>query len=170
MKRLASVVFLLGLAAALSAEIGRYAAERRLRRGTEVFRSALSSGGGPGLFDRAAAVGAEISEALPHDPRPLILAGSSHLLARRPQDALEFYRRAFATGERAEIDLNIGRAQAMAGDPARASGAVLRAVWISPALAATLPKEAAREFTTRVRDLEASLRAGRLRAPPPPPD
>ena len=174
MRQIAPALFLLALAASLPPEIGRYTAERRLRRGTEEFRAALSSGGGADsgllLLDRAALAGAEISKDLPHDPRPLILAGSSHLLARRTREALDHYRRAFETGERAEIDLNLGRAYGMAGDRKKASGAVLRALWISPTLAASLPKEAANEFAKRIRGLEADLRAGRLQAPPPPPD
>ena len=126
--------------------------------------------GWPAPSTRAAATGTAISADLPYDPRPLILAGSSRLLARRPQEALDYYRRAFATGERAEIDLNVGRAYGMTGDEEKASAAVLRALWISPTLAASLPKGAAAELTKRIRALEADLYAGRLPAPPPAPD
>ena len=54
-------------------------------------------------------------------------------------EALDFYRDALATGERAEIDLNLGRAHALAGERPEAQAALLRALWISPALASALP-------------------------------
>jgi len=155
-------------------EIPRYRAERTLRRGEDALRSAFAENATveaarPG-FDRAAALAIEAIPGLPGDPRPRMLAGSARLVAGRPLEALDFYRDALATGERAEIDLNTGRAHALAGERPEAQTALLRSVWISPALAAAIPDPYGKRLLEEVARLEDELKAGLLRAPPPMPE
>ena len=108
---------------------------------------------------------------LPGDPRPWVLAGSSGLVTGQPERALEFYREAFATGERAEIDLNLGRAYAhAAARPTAPPAALLRAGWISPEILEPLcRRSAASRCWPRSRAWREELRQGRLAAPPPLP-
>ena len=56
-----------------------------------------------------------------------MIAGSAFLVTGQPERALETYREAFATGERAEIDLNLGRAYACSPAAATARDAALAA-------------------------------------------
>jgi hypothetical protein len=85
-------------------------------------------------------------------------------------EALDFYRDALATGERAEIDLNLGRAHAIAGERPEAQATILRALWISPALASALPKALSARLLEDVAKRENDLKAGLLQEPPPLPD
>jgi tetratricopeptide (TPR) repeat protein len=172
------VVLRLAAAAALLAlvwpEIPRYRAERTLRRAEDALRSAFAENATvetarPG-FDRAASLAQEAIAALPGDPRPRMLAGSARLVAGRPLEALDFYRDALATGERAEIDLNTGRAHALAGERPEAQTALLRALWISPALASAIPDPFGKRLLEEIARLENELRAGLLRAAPPMPE
>lgn len=162
------------LLAALWPELARYRGERELRRGTDGLRRALTASrtveeARPAL-ERAVASAIAAAQDLPGDPRPRVLAGSARLVAGRGRDALDFYRDALATGERAEIDLNIGRAYAVAGQLPEAQATLLRALWISPALAASLPKPVAARLRQEVARLRKELKAGRLTAPPPLPE
>jgi cytochrome c-type biogenesis protein CcmH/NrfG len=161
------------LAVALRPELSRYSAERRLAVAGEAFRVLLSqpqSTDDPyGALDRVAELALSGARGLPGDPRPWVLAGSAHLTAGRPERALELYGTALdRSGERAEVDLNIGRARALLGQETESRGAFLRAGWISPALLATLPAEVANPVRAEVARLEEELRSGRLQAPPPP--
>jgi hypothetical protein len=157
----------------LAPEFRRYRGERALRRGTDELRRAYTTSESvekarPAL-DRAAELGVEAAAALAGDPRPRILAGSARLVAGRSLEALDFYRDALGTGERAEIDLNVGRAHAAAGDRPEAQSALLRTVWISPALAAAIPDPLGKRLLEETARLENDLRAGLLREPPPMP-
>ncbi|MFN2385394.1 MAG: hypothetical protein ABR576_03775 [Thermoanaerobaculia bacterium] len=161
-------------AAAVAPEIRRYAAERRLAVASEAFRILLrspQSADDPiAALDRVATLAETASDPLPGDPRPWILSGSAHLTAGRPERALESYASAFdRAGERAEVDLNIGRAETLLGRDGRVRVAFLRAGWISPALLAALPPQTAQPVLAEIARLEEELRAGRLEAPPPPP-
>ena len=153
-------------------DFGRYAAERRVGRTTNAFRALLDRAGDPETARNIAAVG-EIAlgaaENLPGDPRPWVLAGSSCLVTNRPERALEYYREAFATGERAEIDLNLGRAYGMIHRDDAARAAYVRAGWISPEIVATLPAEVRDPIVAEIDRLAAELSSGRLDAPPPLP-
>lgn len=166
--------FALALALLLRPELPRYAAERRLRTATDLFRSTLAH---PGTRERVqadlgrvAALGTASVSPLPGDPRPRILAASAKLVAGSTREALDLYRDALAAGERAEIDLNIGRSQALSGDAPEAQVALRRAIWISPALARSLPPPVATKLLEDSTRLENELRAGLLREPPSPPD
>lgn len=161
-------------AAAVAPELTRYAAERRLAVAGEAFRILLQSPQSAedpmAALDRVATLAETASDSLPGDPRPWVLSGSAHLTAGRPERALESYAAAFdRAGERAEVDLNIGRTETLLGREERARAAFLRAGWISPALLRALPPAAAQPLLAEVARLEAELRAGRLKAPPPPP-
>ena len=161
-------------AAAVAPELNRYAAERRLAIASEAFRILLQSPQSTvdpmAALDRVATLAETASGSLPGDPRPLVLSGSAHLTGGRPERALESYAGAFdRAGERAEVDLNIGRAEALLAREDRAKAAFLRAGWISPALLRSLPPETAQTLLAEVVRLEAELRAGRLKSPPAPP-
>ena len=173
MRRAAVVAGTIALLLLVWPEPGRYLAERRLRRGTDAFRSALASpteDARKALLRSAGELALSAAARLPADPRPRLLAGSVRLLEGKPREALDFYRDALATGERAEIDLNAGRAHALAGELPEAQAALLRALWVSPALAAGLPQPVARRILDEVAKRENDLRAGMLKEPPPLPD
>ena len=106
---------------------------------------------------------------LPGDPRPPMIAGSACLVTGQPERALESYREAFATGERAEIDLNLGRAYGLARRPESAQAALLRAGWISPEVLASLSPPVRDSLLFRIGQLSQELSAGRLSEPPPLP-
>ena len=161
-------------AAAVAPELARYAAERRLAIASEAFRilvqSPQSSEDPITALDRVATLAETASASLPGDPRPWVLSGSAHLTGGRPERALESYGAAFdRAGERAEVDLHIGRAEALLARDDKARAAFLRAGWISPVLLGALPPETAQPLRAEVARLEAELRAGRLKEPPPPP-
>ena len=174
MRAARGLLALLLAAAAVAPEFRRYAAERRLAVASEAFRILLQSPQSAedpmAALDRVATLAETASRPLPGDPRPWILSGSAHLTAGRPERALESYGTAFdRAGERAEVDLNIGRAETLLGREERVKTAFLRAGWISPALLASLPPQTAQPLLAEVERLEGELRAGRLSAPPPPP-
>jgi len=144
-----------------------------LRPATDALRYLVSHPGEVsdrrGALGRIEQIALSAAPGLPGDSRPLVLAGSCRLVGADTAGALGDYRQALALGERAEIDLNLGRAYEASGETEKAAAAFLRALWISPALSpALLPdvKSAALEQYNR---LEAQLRAGRLASPPPLP-
>jgi tetratricopeptide (TPR) repeat protein len=171
-RRALAAVLLAALAVLAGPEIPRYEAERRVGYATAAFRTLLDRAGDPETARNLAAVGEvalRTTGQLPGDPRPWVLAGSSCLVTSRPERALEYYREAFATGERAEIDLNLGRAYAMARRQDSARAAYLRAGWISPEILASLPADARDPALAEIGRLAEELRQGRLAAPPPLP-
>jgi Flp pilus assembly protein TadD len=172
--RVLAVAAALGALAALVApEFRRYSAERRVGFATAAFRGLLERGGDAETASNILRVGQlalSAAPGLPGDPRPWMVAGSACLVTRQPERALENYREAFATGERAEIDLNLGRAYALANRQADADAALLRAGWVSPEILASLPEPAREPLLARVRRLSHELGEGRLAAPPPLPE
>ncbi len=161
------------LAALAAPELPRYAAERRVGWATAAFRELLDAPGGADTLRRLQATGEvalSTTTALPGDPRPWMIGASSYLVTGQPQRALDFYRSALGTGERSEIDLNLGRAYAALGRRDASDAALLRAGWISPEILASLPQPQRDPFLVRIADLDAQLRAGRLAAPPPLPE
>jgi tetratricopeptide (TPR) repeat protein len=160
------------LARAVAPELSRYAAERRVGLTTSAFRSLVERAREPESAADLLRVGEaarQAAAALPGDPRPLMVAGAVSLVTRQPDRALETYRDAFATGERAEIDLNLGRAYALAGRREESDAAFLRAGWISPEILSSLTPEVADPIRARVGALARDLAEGRLAAPPPLP-
>ncbi|HEU5250924.1 MAG TPA: hypothetical protein VFW15_13130, partial [Thermoanaerobaculia bacterium] len=114
---LPAVAAALVLAAMTVPEIQRYGAEHRLGTASATFESVL---GRPSEIENAREVlprvgesAAAAAEHLPGASRGWVLAGSCQLVAGNPDRALAFYRRALETGERAEIHLNLGRAEAL---------------------------------------------------------
>jgi tetratricopeptide (TPR) repeat protein len=155
---------------ALTPELFRYAAERRLYYASTavrlifVRRAAIADPSG--AFAWAASVAGDAAGSLPGDWRPLNLAGSALLLAGEPDRALERYREALALGERPEIDVNVGRAYASLGRNVQATAAFLRAGWISPGVLTSLPASTRDAVQSELRRLEQDLTSGRLAAPP----
>jgi hypothetical protein len=175
--RIGAAIIGLALIAALVSEFYRYRSERRLYRASALFRSFIAESNAaarePATLDAVAALAtqaaANLADDFAGDSRPLILAGSARLLQRRPGDALAFYRRALDLGERAEIDLNLGRAYELAGNQVAASAAVLRAVWISPALVAALPQQVQTPLEAALAENIRRLVGHHLSVPPPLP-
>lgn len=169
--------FAVAVAAALAflawPEIARYRAERQLGAANAAFELVLDR---PAEIQNAVEVLPRVSEraaaaasSIPGDSRGWVLAGSCQLVAGRPDRALEFYRRALATGERAEIHLNLGRAEALLGELDPAEAAFVRSIWVSPALLRAVPPAFVSRVSAQVSRLESELREGKLSAPPPPP-
>jgi hypothetical protein len=166
------VVLVAALVVLVLPEFSRYEAERRVGWATNAFRALLDRAGDPETAQNVAAVGeiaVGVAAKLPGDPRPWVLAGSSCLVTGRPERALEFYREAFATGERAEIDLNLGRAYGMIHRNDAARAAYVRAGWISPEIVASLSPDVREPILAEVGRLGSELAAGKLDAPPPLP-
>ena len=153
-------------------ELRRYAAERALARATGAVRGYVAARGTApaGVLDDARAAALASAAALPGDPRPVLAAGAVELVAPRPQDALARYREALALGERAETNLNAGRAFAMLDQRPEAFAAFVRTGWLSPYLVSSMPAAAQPLVQEEVARLEERLRAGTLAAPPPLPD
>jgi len=172
-KSIGAALIGLALVAALVPEFFRYRAERRLYEASALFRLLIAQGnaaaGETAMLDAVAALAMQAAEGLPGDSRPLILAGSARLVERRPDEALALYRRALSIGERAEIDLNLGRAWALTGNRQAASAAVLRAVWVSPALISALPEEVQAPLRAALAEDAQQLVSHRLSGPPPLP-
>jgi cytochrome c-type biogenesis protein CcmH/NrfG len=168
-------VTLIGLALilALIPEFTRYLAEHRLYWATSLFRSAIVQGKATNddeeLLETVVTSATDSAASLPGDSRPWILAGSARLFAGRPAEALVLYRRALNLGERAEIDLNLGRAYDLLGNQPAASAAILRAAWVSPAIISSLPNEVQEPVRGVVALNSERLGAHRLSAPPPLP-
>jgi hypothetical protein len=171
--RVAAVLAALAaLAILVRPELTRYAAERRLGDATNAFRALLDRASDPETGRNLIVVGEAalgVTAALPGDPRPWILGGSAYLVTSQPQPALDAYREAFATGERAEIDLNLGRAYTMLGRRENGDRAFVRAGWVSPEILNSLPDAVREKATAEVQRLTRDLYGRRLTEPPPLP-
>jgi len=174
MKSIGAALISLALVAAVVPEFSSYRAEHRLYAASALFRSIIAEGnaaaGQTAMLDVVAESAMQAAEVLPNDSRPLILAGSARLVERRPAEALALYRLALGIGERAEIDLNLGRAYALAGNQQAASVAVLRAVWVSPALISALPEQVQAPLKAALAENARRLGSHRLAAAPPLPE
>lgn len=163
----------LALLAALAwPEIARYTAERRIGFATAAFRNLLDARRDAATAQSIQQVGdlaLATAGRLPGDPRPWILAASSRLVTAQPERALELYREALETGERAEIDLNLGRAYALLQRKQSADAALLRAGWVSPEILGSLAPAFKDPLLYEIGRLAEELRQGRLAAPPPLP-
>jgi tetratricopeptide (TPR) repeat protein len=161
------------LAWALAPEVPRYRAERVLQAASNALRYLVTHpaevADPRGALERIEQAALSAAAGLPADSRPWIIAGSSRLVASNADGALELYRTALGLGERAEIDLNMGRAWETRGDPQKAMAAYLRAVWIAPALFPALLPDVQAPLRTEYDRLVGELRAGRLTSPPPMP-
>jgi O-antigen ligase len=174
-RRTGAVIALVGavlLIAACVPELARYAGERRLAAVLGPLEEIAGHGrvvpdAAPMLGEFAATARASIRD--PGDTRGIVAAGTAMLVAGKPAAARANYRAALARGERAEIDLNLARAYALDSRRDEAEAALLRAVWVSPALIATLPSAERPRLESALADLSARLRRGELAAPPPLP-
>ena len=162
---------LIGLAAIPGAR--RWSAERALYRASAALQIVVTSAAQ--VPDREATLrwvadeAEHVSRRLPGDVRPMLLGGSACLVARDADCTLAWYARALAAGERAEIDLNIGRAYMLRRELQLAQGAFLRAGWLTPAVLEALPSVAREPLRAELDRLWAELAAGRLAEAPPPP-
>ena len=167
---LAAIVLIGALAAP---EVARYAAERRVGWATTAFRAFLEAPKDPETQRRLPGLGAEAlstTESLPGDSRPWMIAASTFLLTGQPAQALELYREAFSTGERAEIDLNLGRAYAALARRDSAEAAFLRAGWVSPEILSALPEAERARLSAEITRRSEELARGRLLSAPPLPE
>lgn len=168
-----AALFAVVLAALLWPERARYQAERELRRASEAIRFVLTHheeiSDPPAALDQIALLAAAAGQPLPGDPRPPVLEGSARLVRGEAGRALETYRRALAFGERAETDLNMGRAYERLGREPEARACFVRAAWISPALTGAMLPDVAEMARAEVSRLETELKEGRLERPPPLP-
>lgn len=175
--KLAALLRRITLVAVLAAlawpEIPRYVAERKLRASQGALRFVLTNMSEvtdpPAALARVADWALNAAGALPGDPRPFVLAGGARFAAREGDRAIGLFRSALATGERAEIDLNLGRACDTLGRRDEARAWFVRGGWVSPPLLSTLLPDIVGPIRAEVARLEAELKAGRLKAPPPMP-
>jgi len=162
------------LAMLLWPERSRYQAERELRRASEALRFVIIHSNEitdpPAALEQIALVAAAASPPLPGDPRPPVLEGSARLVRGDAERALAAYRRALALGERAETDLNLGRAYERLGRETEARQAFVRAAWVSPALLAAMLPDQGAIASDEMGRLENQLREGSLKSPPPLPE
>ncbi|MGH9364929.1 MAG: O-antigen ligase family protein, partial [Thermoanaerobaculia bacterium] len=172
--RLAGVAAAIVIMAAAWPEIPRYAAERKLRAVQAALRFVLTRTSEvtdpKAALARLSDLSMGASRALPGDPRPLVLAGGARFAAGQGDRALKLFRAALSTGERAEIDLNLGRACEALGLIDQSRAWFVRGGWVSPPLLATLLPDIVGPIRADVARLEADLTAGRLKAPPPLPE
>ena len=154
-------------------EVTRYRAERQLTSANAAFELLLQRpsevANAREVLPRVAERATAAARSLPGDSRGLVLAGSCELVAGNPDRARALYRTALEKGERAEIHLNLGRAEALLGREDAALAAFVRSVWISPVLLRAVPPGFVSPVTRAIEHLESELRAGRLTAPPPAP-
>lgn len=173
MKALRVTALVVVAALVLWPELPRYAAERRVGFATSAFKSLLDRTSDPRVRAQLLAIGemaAREGARLPGDPRPWILCGSAYLVNGQPQRAVDYYREAMGTGERAEIDLNLGRAYALMNRKPSADAAFVRAGWISPEILSSLAPAVADPVREEISKYAHALAEGRLTDPPPLPD
>ena len=168
-----SILLVTALGAAAWPEIPRYAAERRLGLLEGALNIVLARhaeiADPPAALNRIAEMALKASDALPADPRPFLVAGGARLTNGEGDAALALYRSAIAVGERAETDLNFGRACDALARTSEAQAWFVRAGWVSPPLLRALLPDVATAARAEIRRLQAELVAGRLTAPPPLP-
>lgn len=138
-----------GLAAALALALAgqtlrwreRLLASRLLRQ-AEVVSLAVAAGRAPRHF--LAGNLEVLRHAAALDPSEVgipIARGSQHYLLGNPEAAIESYRQALALEPRAEIYLNLGRAEAMAGRTAEARRDFGTALRLDPNFAGEVPED-----------------------------
>lgn len=157
------------LLALLAPELSRYRAERELRRLTSVAMAAASgsvpAASATALLRESSSRLARLARSMPGDVRPRMYAASASLVARDTERAIALYLDALRCGERGEVDVNLGRAFAAAGD-SRATAMFERAVWISPRLIDSVPEP----YRARVREgVARRTQTGAVFDPPPLP-
>jgi len=166
-----AVAVVAALAAAVFPEVARYRAERLLWR-MHAAADRLGSEAAPvaEVEDGMIRGAADAARALPGDHRPWMIVGETEFAFRHFAEAAGAMRRAARTGERADLDFEIGRACILARDFGCGERAIARAAWISPSVLEPLPAAGRAVFERRMEKWEAELRAGLRTTPPEPPD
>lgn len=166
------LALLVALALLALPELPRYAAEHTTYA-TTAQASALfapdAPAPSPALVARIAADAASAARWIPGDTRALTASAAAALVSRDGALALRRYQLAAARAERAEIDLNMGRAHAILDQRPEALAAFVRAVWLAPVLASELPETAKPLVANEVARREALLAGGSPDAVPPAP-
>jgi tetratricopeptide (TPR) repeat protein len=116
-------------------EIARYAGERRLQLIEITMIAIASRAKEPVPLLRRLSEDAAATRTYPGDWRPLVAAGQASYLAGDYAQAVVYFERANAMGERPEIDVNLGLTLLKQGDTRRAEQLFARAVSLSPKLA-----------------------------------
>ena len=173
MRSVRAALVVLLLAGASLPEARRYRAERllwRMHAAADLLASDPAHAPDPhATVEWIARSAAEASAALPGDGRPWLIAGEARLDGRDPAGALELFRRASDAAERADVDFEMGRALVLLREFGPAQEALVRAAWISPAVLLPLPDAARESLEREMARLEAELRQGRMKNPPPRP-
>lgn len=166
------LALLVALAILALPELPRYVAEHTTYT-TTAHASALfapdAAGPSPAIVARIAAEAANAARWIPGDTRALTASAAAALASRDGALALRRYQLAAARAERAEIDLNVGRAHAILDQRPEALAAFVRAVWLAPVLASELPEAAKPLVADEVARREALLASGSPDALPPAP-
>ena len=152
-------------------EFPRFAAERRLRRITDATTVFATDPRMESVRTRAlrrVLADALALETYPGDWRVPLAAANAALLAGDRDAAVASLQRALTSGERAEIDANLGLVLHPSDESARL---LERAAWLAPALSPMLEARTGLPLRARGAELERKLRDGSLRPgdlPPPP--
>jgi hypothetical protein len=165
----AALLFAIAAAAAALPEWRTARAKRRLLEGEALVIDAsrqTNPAAREAILRDATEVLEGVSPNLPDDVRPEYLLGSASLLAGKAAVALDHYRRSLAIEERPETDMNLSRAYAAESRPVPASWDALRAVWLAPDLAKTLPPDTRKAVEKVVNRRAKRFSAGRARVPP----
>ncbi|MBK7975581.1 MAG: O-antigen ligase family protein [Deltaproteobacteria bacterium] len=164
------VAILVALGLLALPELPRYWAEHVTYRVRAQVGALFAPGARPPSPALVATVGTEAAFAarwIPGDARALSASAAAALVARDGRLALDRYRLAAAQGERAELDLNVGRAHAILDQRAAALAAFVRAIWLAPVLAPELPEAARPLVADEITRREALLASGAADALPP---
>lgn len=166
------VAVIVSLALLALPEIPRYAAERRTYTVTAQASALFAASAPPpstALLARIATEAESAARWIPGDTRALTASAAAALVSRDGALALRRYQLAAARSERAEIDLNVGRAYAILDHRPEALAAFVRAVWLAPVLAFELPEAAKPLVAEEIARREALLAGGSPDALPPAP-
>ncbi len=105
----------------------------------------------------------------PRSATALLALGSVQSLRGEREVSYALYARSVRLEERAESDLNLGRAAAALGHGSEARALFVRSVWIQPRLLDALPPEEREGVAAAVKTAEKGLKHGGS-VPPAPPD
>lgn len=165
----AALLFAIAAAAAALPEWRSARAKRRLLEGEALVIDAsrqTTPAAREAILRDATEVLEGVAPILPYDVRPAYLLGSASLLGGKAAVALDHYRRSLAIEERPETDMNLSRAYAAESRPLPAARDAVRAVWLAPDLAKTLPPDTRKAVERAVNRRAKRFAAGQAGVPP----